>query len=207
MDNTTRQQIVVTTSRLLETQGYYGTGLNQIIRESGAPRGSLYYYFPEGKEELAAAAIAEQGAQMRDFTARLLDEAADPIAAVDRVLAGLIEHFSASQYCGGAPLAAVALETAAHNARLRTTCAAAYSKMIGVFEAKLTASGYPPTRAARLATVIVAGIEGAVILSRTQQSTAPLTLLREEVRVLLKFDNYTCLEADSFQAGAPQSAL
>lgn len=189
MDNTTRQQLVATTSRLLEAQGYHGTGLNQIIRESGAPRGSLYYYFPDGKEELAATAIAEQGARMRDFTAQLLHEAADPIAAVDRVLVGLIEHFSASQYCGGAPVAAVALETAAHSPRLRTACAAAYNEMIDVFAAKLQAGGYPLTRALRLATVIVAGIEGAVILSRIQQSTAPLALLREEVSVLLRCDN------------------
>jgi len=185
MDNTTRQQIVETTSRLLEAQGYHGTGLNQIIRESGAPRGSLYYYFPDGKEELAAAAIAEQGATMRDFTAAMLSEAADPVAAVDRVLAGLIEHLSASRYCGGAPLAAVALETAANNSRLRATCATAYTELIAVFETKLTAGGFPAARAARLAAVIVAGIEGAVILSRTQQSVAPFTQLREELHILL----------------------
>jgi TetR/AcrR family transcriptional repressor of lmrAB and yxaGH operons len=189
MDNINRQQLVATTSRLLEAQGYHGTGLNQIIRESGAPRGSLYYYFPDGKEGLAAAAIAEQGARMRDFTVQLLNEDADPVAAVDRVLAALIELFSASQYCGGAPLAAVALETAAHSPRLRTTCAAAYNEMIDAFAAKLRAGGYPPARSARLATVIVAGIEGAVILSRTQQSTAPLALLREELGVLLRCHN------------------
>lgn len=185
MDNTTRQQIVATTSRLLEAQGYHGTGLNQIIRESGAPRGSLYYYFPHGKEELAATAIAEQGARMRDFTASVLGAIADPVAAVDGVLAGLIEHFSASHYCGGAPLAAVALETAAHSERLRTTCAVAYNELIAVFAAKLVEGGYMEARATRLATVIVAGIEGAVILSRTQQSLAPLISLREELSVLL----------------------
>ncbi len=185
MDNTTRQQLVETTSRLLEAQGYHGTGLNQIIRESGAPRGSLYYYFPDGKEELAAAAVAEQGERMRDFTASVLSQVADPVEAVDRVMAGMIEHFSASHFCGGAPLAAVALETAARSARLRTTCAAAYNELIAAFAAKLTAGGYPEMRAARLATVIVAGIEGAVILSRTQQSVEPLTRLREELHILL----------------------
>ena len=49
--NTTRQQIVEKTSALLERQGYHATGLNQIVAESETPRGSLYYYFPHGKEE------------------------------------------------------------------------------------------------------------------------------------------------------------
>jgi TetR/AcrR family transcriptional regulator, lmrAB and yxaGH operons repressor len=49
----TRDQIIQTTCTLLESQGYHATGLNQILKESGAPKGSLYYYFPQGKEELA----------------------------------------------------------------------------------------------------------------------------------------------------------
>lgn len=185
MSNKTRQQLVETTSRLLERQGYHGTGLNQIVRESGAPRGSLYYYFPEGKEALVAAAIAEQGDRMRRFASTILSEIEDAVEAVDQVVERLIEFFSVSEHCGGAPLAAVALETSASSTRLRTTCADAYKGLIDAFAQKLTQAGYPLQQAQALATTVVASIEGAVILSRTQQSTSPMEQVRAALRTLL----------------------
>lgn len=48
-----RESIVSTAARLFFSQGYHATGLNQIIKESSTPKGSLYHYFPHGKEELA----------------------------------------------------------------------------------------------------------------------------------------------------------
>src|SRR5215208_191583 len=56
-----REQILQTTCDLLEKQGYHGTGLNEIVKESGAPKGSLYYYFPEGKEQITAEAALQAG--------------------------------------------------------------------------------------------------------------------------------------------------
>ncbi|MGH8878596.1 MAG: TetR/AcrR family transcriptional regulator, partial [Stackebrandtia sp.] len=53
----TRQRLVAAAAELLQRQGYHGTGMAQIVAESGAPRGSVYFLFPGGKEELAAEAI------------------------------------------------------------------------------------------------------------------------------------------------------
>src|SRR3954468_22321048 len=54
----TRATIVGTTAKLLRRQGYTATGLNQIIDDSGAPKGSLYFHFPGGKDDLVATALA-----------------------------------------------------------------------------------------------------------------------------------------------------
>src|SRR3982751_5168753 len=59
--SSTRDQIIETTCDLLELQGYHATGLNKIIKESGSPKGSLYYHFPGGKEELAIEAVNHVG--------------------------------------------------------------------------------------------------------------------------------------------------
>lgn len=185
MDGTARQLLIETTAHLLERQGYHGTGLNQIVRESGTPRGSLYHYFPAGKEELAATAIAERGATLWDQIELTLCQVADPVAAVDRVLEELAHHFCTSEFCGGAPLAAVTLETSAAYPRLRAACAEAYTGLCAVFEAKLRSGAWPPERAQRLATLIVASIEGAIILCRAHQSAEPLAWVREELHMLL----------------------
>ena len=53
-----RQRLVETALKLFASQGYHGTGIADILRESGCKRGSLYYYF-SSKEELGYAAIDE----------------------------------------------------------------------------------------------------------------------------------------------------
>ena len=72
-DGGARQRIIDTASRLFQEQGYRATGLNQILRESGAPKGSLYYYFPDGKEDLAVHAVRAAADAIRETVSRGLD--------------------------------------------------------------------------------------------------------------------------------------
>ncbi len=181
-----RQQIIDTTSRLLETQGYHGTGLNQIIRESGAPRGSLYYYFPAGKEELTAEAVAQSarglGANMRTQLAAI----PDPVAAIHTFLVNLAGYVEAGACQVGAPFAAVALETAAASDRLAASCQDAYDGLQQVVADKLTTGGWPPDQAASLAVAVIATIEGSIILARARRTAAPVLECATHVRRLLE---------------------
>ncbi|MDI5790417.1 helix-turn-helix domain containing protein [Bacillus licheniformis] len=70
-----------TASRLFRKQGYHATGLSQITAESGAPRGSLYYYFPGGKEELAQEAIQLTGERIKAYISSAISGEADPVKA------------------------------------------------------------------------------------------------------------------------------
>jgi TetR/AcrR family transcriptional regulator, lmrAB and yxaGH operons repressor len=183
--STARQQIIETTSGLLERQGYHATGLNQIVAESDTPRGSLYYYFPEGKEELAAEAILFKARQMSEYMRRHLAAYGDPVEAIYQAIMGMADHVEGNGCKGGAPIAAVALETAGSSERLRQASGLAYRLLATPLQEKLIAGGYRAERAESLALTINATIEGAVILSRTEQSSHPLRVVAEEIRALL----------------------
>ncbi|MBK8434542.1 MAG: TetR/AcrR family transcriptional regulator [Chloroflexi bacterium] len=185
-NNPTRQRILDKTAELLEMQGYHATGLNQIIKESGAPRGSLYYYFPEGKEELAAEAVRDNAERMVAHARQALAAVADPAEAVYQMIVGIAHHAADSGCQGGAPLAAVALEASATSERLRTVCREGYAALAVPFAEKLVGAGLPPARAERLGVFITAALEGAVILTRVQQDPAALTAVAEEIRLLIQ---------------------
>ena len=182
----TRSQIIETTSQLLERQGYHATGLNQIVQESGAPKGSLYYYFPEGKEELTAEAIDRSAREFKNIIETELARYDDPAESLHQFMVALAEHVEASDCQGGAPVATVALETAGRSDRLTKACRAAYDGHRSAFAARLVAAGLTEARAVQLATLIVAAIEGGIILSRTQRTADPLREMAGDLRDLVE---------------------
>jgi TetR/AcrR family transcriptional repressor of lmrAB and yxaGH operons len=181
-----REAFLDTMAALLERQGYHATGLSQIVAESGAPKGSLYHYFPDGKEGLAAEVVARQGRVIAGRIRAALAEVEDPVDAIDAFVRRIAGYVEATDCRGGGPLATVALETAARSDRLRTACDAAYRSWQAEFAAKLRTGGYPPERAASLALVIVAAIEGATILCRTSASATPMRQIADQLRLLLE---------------------
>jgi TetR/AcrR family transcriptional repressor of lmrAB and yxaGH operons len=182
---TTRDQIVAATCDLMEAQGFHATGLSEIIRASGAPRGSLYYYFPDGKEGLAAEAIARTGAALAARIAGGLAEApalGPGLAYLADQIAGAVER---SGFRAGGPLTSVAMETATTSERLNLACRDAFTRLKGAFTCRLAADGYPPARAEELAEFITASIEGGIILARTYHSGDPLRRVGAELARLI----------------------
>lgn len=184
MESAARLRLIQTTARLLQTQGYHNTGLNQVVAEAGAPKGSLYHYFPGGKVALAVTAI-EHSAQQ---TARILGELATGQPDAQRGLAAVIEHFigefESSAYQKGCPIATVTLEQAALDDAIQAACARAYALWQQGLAAWLSALKVP--NAAALAEHLLVLIEGAMLLSRAQRDCAPLRRVREGLPLLLK---------------------
>jgi TetR/AcrR family transcriptional repressor of lmrAB and yxaGH operons len=179
--DSTRDKIVQATNELMEAQGCHATGLSQIIKKSGAPKGSLYYYFPGGKDDLTVEAIERAGQLMQQRLRRILAEHADPAAAVRGfalTLAGVVES---GGFRTGGPLQMIALETAVTNERANLACRAAYQAVQDLVAEKLLAAGWPAAQAASLGVLVIASIDGGVLLSRTMHSGEPLRTVGEQL--------------------------
>jgi TetR/AcrR family transcriptional regulator, lmrAB and yxaGH operons repressor len=191
---TTRDTIIDATCELLEAQGYHATGLSKILETSGAPKGSLYYYFPEGKEALAEEAVARAGALTADRIRNGLAGRSQPAHAVRTFVLRIAEAVEASGFRAGGPLQSIALETATTSPRLNAACQAAYQRLRQAFADRLAQGGYAPARAAALATVITAAIEGGIILSRTFHTGDPLRQVARELGRLLSLEEQSGAE-------------
>lgn len=181
----TREHIIQTTSGLLENQGYHATGLNEIVRESGAPKGSIYYYFPDGKEGITAEAVMYAGqmvSERANHYLAMVDDPADSIRSFIETIAYFVEE---SSFKSGGPLTIVSSETATTSEKINLVCQEAYALVRLAFQTKLTTFGFPEEKAENLAWVIVSAIEGGVILSRTYHTGEPLRKVARELAVLV----------------------
>jgi TetR/AcrR family transcriptional regulator, lmrAB and yxaGH operons repressor len=180
-----REKILLTTSMLLEKQGFHGTGLNEIIKESGSPKGSLYYYFPEGKEQIAAEAILQSGKLTAERIRTGLAENRALAKAIHDFVLRIAENVERSGFGAGGPLTAVAMETATQSEKINAACRDAYGMIESAFKAKLLENRFSSERADELARFITAAVEGGIILSRTYHSGDPLRLVARQLKGLL----------------------
>jgi TetR/AcrR family transcriptional regulator, lmrAB and yxaGH operons repressor len=158
-----------------------------MLAESGAPKGSLYYYFPEGKEELTTEAINRTGRLVASRIKDGLSSIEDPAEAIQMFVRTVAFHVEASGFRAGGPLMIVAMETAISSDRLNTACREAYNLLLCAFQEKLITGGYSETQAWQLATFIITSIEGGIILSRVDHSGDPLRNVADNLGQLLKF--------------------
>ncbi len=179
-----RGRLVEATGRLLRRQGYHATGLAEVVAESGAPRGSLYFYFPGGKEELACEAIAAAGASWRARLEEVIEAAADPGQAAEAVCRTLADELTGSAFQDGCPIATVALEAAGVSEPVRRACAEQLAGWEALIAKKLVAAGLPEAAAATAATFVLGAVEGATLLARVRRDPAPLLATGALLRAL-----------------------
>lgn len=181
----TKARLAESMLELIQTSGYSGTGLNAVIEHAAAPKGSVYFHFPDGKEGLGVAAIELAATQFGVLIAEAAATAGGPAEAARAAIEALAAIVSESDFRLGCPVSVVTLEMGAESERLRQACATAFESWIAPTAALLEASGLDAEAARSLATVVVSTTEGAVIVSRATRSIQPLLSAAEIVAELI----------------------
>lgn len=179
--NATRQRLVDTGSELFGRHGYTATGLKAIVTESGAPVGSLYHFFPKGKEELGAEAMLQSGRHFAALIESVFDAEDDDVASKTwRFFRDAAVVVEASDYADACPIATVAAEVASSSEPMREACGTAFRSWLTILEGRYAVAGIDPADARRLAISAFCAIEGAFLLARTLRSTEPILVAGAE---------------------------
>ncbi|HEX2561419.1 TetR/AcrR family transcriptional regulator [Phenylobacterium sp.] len=184
-----RQSIVDAAVTLFRQRGYAATGTADIVALSGAPKGSLYHYFPGGKAAIGQAAVEEAGRRILETLedlSRQSNTCGDLVKAHARLLAGWMAK---SGYRDGAPMTTVLLENAPHDPAITASGRDALRAWRGLLSTRLVAEGVATERAERLASLTVAALDGALVQARVEQSEQPLHWAAEELAALYEAAN------------------
>ncbi len=170
----TRERIVEHSAELFRRQGFAGTGVKQIVAEASAPFGSLYHFFPGGKEQLGEETIRWSGAIYAQLIDAFFQPGGDPVAATRDFFAAAAQTLRDSDYADACPIATVALEVSSTSEPLRQACADVFDSWIDGAARRLAECGIARKRARELALSMLASLEGAFVLARALRSTEPL---------------------------------
>ncbi|MFD1523085.1 TetR/AcrR family transcriptional regulator [Pseudonocardia yunnanensis] len=182
--SSTRERVIRTAAGLFRAQGYHATGLNQVLSEGNLPKGSLYFHFPGGKEQLAVESVRLAGDELCSALASTLASTPDPAQALERAVGLLGEHLAATDFREGCPVATVALDTAGHSESIRTACAEVYDSWQSLVAGHLGSAGVQDPE--EIAMVVIAAIEGALLLARTRRDLTPLNAVGARLRIMLE---------------------
>jgi AcrR family transcriptional regulator len=182
-----RERMVRSAAQLIRRKGVSGTGMREIVTEADAPRGSLQHYFPGGKEELVSDALLWMGDVAARRTKRCLSElkTRTPSALLASIVDTWRRDLTSEEFSAGCPLVAAAADTAATSERLRQVLGRAFDGWLEPLSESLVDLGVPIDRSDNLAMVIVAALEGAIILARIRRDLTPFDALVLELGPLL----------------------
>jgi len=163
-------------AELFRRNGYTGTGLKQIVTEANAPFGSLYHFFPGGKEQLGTEVVRESGLAYIQLFDLFIAPAPDLISGIEAFFAAGIATLEATDYVEGCPIATVALEVAATNEPLRQATADVFTAWIEAGTEKFAKFGISREAARTLTISVVNSLEGAFVLCRALRDTEAMAV-------------------------------
>ena len=162
----TRDRLVQATAELFRLNGYNGTAVKQIVESAKAPFGSMYHFFPNGKEELGVTTIHWSGAIYGELIGLFFEPGDDPVASTRRFFEAAADTVRDTDYVDACPIATVALEVASTSEPLRIATADVFETWLVALDDYFVRSGLTKAKARTLSVSLFCLLEGAFILAR-----------------------------------------
>ncbi len=179
-----RARALQTAERLFRTQGFAATGLAQIIAESGSPKGSFYFHFPGGKDQLAAEAVAGFAARTGAAIGSIAKAVPGDAAGFVRLLcAAIADEMQQADHALGCVLQNIAAEKAPADPVMTQLLAAGFDSWLSAVSDHFAACGVDQPGARALA--LVAALEGARTIARVQRNSSVFTAVADSFATAL----------------------
>jgi len=169
---TSKAKMILATLDLLRGAGLAGAGINPIVEASGAPKGSVYHFFPAGKHQLVTAALKEAERAVGEGFRDIFGQSAPLSQKVRTLFSATGTRIEASEFTKGCPVAAVTLDIDEESEELRTVCRGVFVTWCEIIAAGL--DEVPAAHRRGVAQLILAALEGALILARAEATKDPL---------------------------------
>ncbi len=179
-----RDQMIDSAIALMQRNGAAAVTVDAVLANSGAPRGSVYYHFPGGRDQIRVEAVTRAGEIMTSMVQA--GTQLSPGDAVEAMRDYWVTRLVATEFTEGCPITGAAVGGAELDEELRTAAAEVFHAWHEALVGSYTSHGVTPPRAQSLATMVVAGFEGVLVLARMRRSVAPLVEAAAELRFLVE---------------------
>jgi TetR/AcrR family transcriptional regulator, lmrAB and yxaGH operons repressor len=181
-----KEKTLAAAAQLFRRRGFHGTALQEILAAGGAPRGSLYFHFPGGKEEIGEAALRLAGETVRAKIALAAEAAPSAEIFLTGIARGMAADLQNSAFNDGCPIATTALETSAQSEALGAATRAAFQSWEREIARGLQRFAIAAGDADQMATIVLCQLEGALLLARTYRDPKPLEHAEQALKLLLR---------------------
>jgi TetR/AcrR family transcriptional regulator, lmrAB and yxaGH operons repressor len=180
----TRDKMLVSAAEVMRERGAAGVTIDAVLARSGAPRGSVYHHFPNGRNQILTEALRYSG----DSITATIDDAVNRGARI--LLREYVKFWERlltdCDFTAGCPVVAAAIGSADDEVELSAEAGVILGRWCTALTRAFVTEGFDDADAASLAVMSIASMEGAIVLCRSTHSTLPLRQVGDQLEFLIK---------------------